>query len=200
MSSETLGEYLRSIRFYIAFMAVFFLFSIAVGYMGMFNSFFENPSKFLKKISSFIDMPHISPWTVFLLFFALIFLNNTLTCFLAIFTGPLIGIFPIFSVFLNGGLIGWFARVYDESVFILILPHGVFEIPAFLISTAIGLRLAREVFKPADERELKVELGRGLYVFVRLIVPLLLIAALIESSLIVISYYVPTIIGNMSAS
>jgi uncharacterized membrane protein SpoIIM required for sporulation len=51
---------------------------------------------------------------------------------------------------------------------------------------AIGLRLAREVFKRKEERQLKMKLGEGLWVYLILILPLLIVAALIESGLIVI--------------
>jgi len=53
-----------------------------------------------------------------------------------------------------------------------------------LISAAIGLRLGREVFRSRDERDLGGEMKRGLWVFLTLIFPLLLIAAIIESALI----------------
>jgi len=62
----------------------------------------------------------------------------------------------------------------------------MFELPAYFFSVAIGLRLAREVFKRKEERQLKMTLGEGLRVYLILIVPLLIIAALIESGLIVI--------------
>ena len=93
--------------------------------------------------------------------------------------------FPMFSAFINGGLLGWFAQEEGLVVFLAISPHGIFEIPAFLLSASIGLRLGREVLKRKGERHLKEVLGDGLRVYLILILPLLLIAALIESALIV---------------
>ena len=69
-------------------------------------------------------------------------------------------------------------------VFLAIVPHGVFELPAYFLSVAIGLKLAREVLKPKLERQLRLQLGDGLRVYLRLILPLLIIAAIIESGLI----------------
>ncbi len=97
--------------------------------------------------------------------------------------------FPMFSAFINGGLLGWFAQEEGLVVFLALSPHGIFEIPAFLFSASIGLRLGREVLKRKGERHLKEVLGDGLRVFLLLILPLLFVAALIESALIVATLF-----------
>lgn len=214
----SLSAYLHSLRFYILFVSVLFVGSIVLGYMGFQSELFSEPMEWIQELSENIkDSTQEYPsWLIFLAFFAVIFLNNSFTCFLVIVLGivlgislmllldwiankiphlaiflkivilaPLIGIFPMFSAFINGGLLGWFAQKEGLIVFLAIVPHGIFELPAFLLSVAIGLRLGREVLKRKSERHLKKELGGGLKVFVILILPLLLIAALIESVLIV---------------
>ncbi len=98
--------------------------------------------------------------------------------------------FPIFSVFLNGGLIGWFAQEESLIIFLAIVPHGMFEIPAFLLSAAIGLKQVQEFFKDKGEGNLEKELGDGLRVYIILVLLLLLIAALIESGLIVAALFI----------
>jgi uncharacterized membrane protein SpoIIM required for sporulation len=122
-----------------------------------------------------------------------IIISITLGLLIIILVLPLLGMFmcgfPIFSAFLNGGLIGWFAHEEGLMVFLLIAPHGVVEIPAFLLSVAIGLKQVREFFKEEGERNLEKELGDGLRVYLILILPLLLIAALIESGLIVAALF-----------
>lgn len=183
----SLSAYLHSLRFYILFVSVLFVGSIVFGYMGFQSEIFSEPLEWIQELSENIkDSTQEYPsWLIFLAFFAVIFLNNAFACFLDIILGPLIGIFPMFSAFINGGLLGWFAQEEGLMVFLAIVPHGIFELPAFLLSAAIGLRLGREVLKRKTERHLKKELGDGLKVFVILILPLLLIAALIESVLIV---------------
>ncbi len=183
----SLREYLYSIRFYILFISVLFIGSIVFGYMGFLSEIFGAPLEWIQQLSENIkDFTQSYPaWIIFLAFFIVIFLNNSFTCFLDIISGPLIGIFPTFSAFINGGLLGWFAKEEGLRVFLAIVPHGIFEIPAFLLSAAIGLRLGREVLKGKGERHLKKELRKGLRVFLILILPLLIIAALIESVLIV---------------
>ncbi len=184
----SVGAYLYSLRFYVLFIVALFVGSAVIGYNGFLNELFSAPLEWIQELSENVkDFSDIYPtWVLFLVFFAVIFLNNAFTCFLDIILGPLIGIFPLFSAFLNGGLIGWFAREEGLIILFAIVPHGLFELPAFFISTAIGLKLGREVLKKKSERHLKDELRKGLRVFFTLIILLLVIAALIESALIVL--------------
>ncbi|MHC1600003.1 MAG: stage II sporulation protein M [Candidatus Methanospirareceae archaeon] len=182
-----LREYLYSLRFYILFVVVLFIGAIALGYMGFLSETFSESFEWLEQLSESVEevTQIYSVWLIFLAFFILIFLNNAFTCFLNILLGPFIGIFPLFSAVINGGLLGWLAQEEGSLVFLTIVPHGMFELPAYFLSVAIGLRLAREVFKRREERQLKMKLGDGLRVYLILIVPLLIVAALIESGLIV---------------
>ena len=182
----TLREYLYSLRFYILFVSAFFVCSAIIGYLGFLNELFRAALEYIQQLSENVkDFSDSYPlWVLFLLFFFVIFLNNSFTCFIDILSGPLAGIVPLFSAFVNGGLVGWFVQQEGGIVLVAIIPHGVFEIPAFLISAAIGLRLGREVFRSRGERDLGGEMKMGLWVFLTLILPLLVIAAIIESALI----------------
>ena len=193
MEEEKLSvrEYLYSIRFYVLLISVVFVGSIIIGYAGFLSEIFNVPLEWIQQLSENLkDSTERYPsWIIFLVFFAVLFLNNSFTCFLDIVLGPLIGIFPLFSAFINGGLLGWFAKEQGLSIFLAIVPHGTFEIPAFLLSAAIGLRLGREVLKRKGDRDVKKELRNGLRVFLAVVLPLLFIAALIESALITASTY-----------
>jgi len=193
MEEEKLSvrEYLYSIRFYILLVSVVFVGSIILGYIGFLSEIFNVPLEWIQQLSGTIEdsTERYPTWIIFLAFFAVLFLNNSFTCFLDIVLGPLIGIFPLFSAFINGGLLGWFAKEQGLSIFLAIVPHGTFEIPAFLLSAAIGLRLGREVLKRKGDRDVKKELRNGLRVFLAVVLPLLFIAALIESALITASTY-----------
>jgi stage II sporulation protein M len=63
-----------------------------------------------------------------------------------------------------------------------ILPHGVFEIPAFIISGALGIVLAQslisEWYNGTDTAEDARKSGR---IFIRYVLPLIAIAAFIEA-------------------
>lgn len=183
--------YLYSIRFYVLLISIVFIGAIIVGYVGFLSEIFNVPLEWIQQLSENLkDSTHEYPqWIIFLAFFAVLFLNNSFTCFLDIILGPLIGIFPLFSAFINGGLLGWFAKEQGLVIFLAIVPHGMFEIPAFLLSAAIGLRLGREVLKRKGDRHLKKELRNGLNVFLAVVLPLLFIAALIESALIVATLF-----------
>ena len=187
-----LREYLYALRFYLVFVCILFGCAVAFGYMGFLSEIFSESLAWLEQLSEGIaDFTQLYPsWLIFIAFFIVIFLNNAFTCFLNILTGPLIGIFPLFSAVINGGLLGWLAHEEGLLVFIAIVPHGIFELPAYFLSVAIGLKLAREVLKPKVERQLRIQLGESLRVYRRLIVPLLLIAAIIESGLITITLFV----------
>ena len=184
----SLSRYVHSIRFYLLFVSIIFIGAIVLGYVGFLSEIFSVQMEGIQELSENIkDFTQSHPsWLIFLVFFIVIFLNNAFTCFLDILLGPLLGIFPMFSAVINGGLLGWFAQEEGLIVFLAIVPHGIFEIPAFLLSAAIGLKLGREVFKRKGERHLKKEFNDGLWVFLHLVLPLLLIAALIESALITI--------------
>ncbi|HID20043.1 MAG TPA: stage II sporulation protein M [Methanophagales archaeon] len=187
----SLREYLYSLRFYVLFVSIIFICAIVIGYNSFLSDVFSAPREWIEELSEgikdFTDL--YPPWLIFMAFFVVIFLNNAFTCFLDILLGPLLGIFPLFSIILNGGLIGWFAHEEGLIVFLAIVPHGMFEIPAFLISAAIGLKLGREALKRKEERHLKDELRNALRVYLILILVLLLIAALIESGLIVAALF-----------
>ena len=185
----SLREYLYSLRFYILFIAILFIGSIALGYIGFFNELFSNQMGELQQLIEWISsITQLYPiWVTFLIYFAVIFLNNAFKCLLNVILGPLLGIFPLFSTFINGGLIGLVVQEWGLIVFLgILLLYGILELSAFLLSASIGLRLGREVLKRKGGRNFKKELRNSLRVFLILILPLLIIAALIESALIAI--------------
>ncbi len=192
--SSSLSEYLYSLRFYILFVSILFISSIILGYVGLFGGTFSRPMSRFQQLREVVeDFAQLYPlWIIFLVAFVLIFLNNILTCFLNIVLGPLLAIAPLASVVFNGGLIGCLAQKEGLIIFIGIIPHGIFEIPALLLSAAVGLRIGRETLKNKEERNLKGELNKGLMVFLVLILPLLLIAAAIESSSFVATLFLFT--------
>jgi len=71
--------------------------------------------------------------------------NNMQSSFLAILLGIFLGIFPLTALVINAYVLGFVASktVALEGFLVLwrLLPHGIFEIPAILISIALGLRI-----------------------------------------------------------
>lgn len=116
-----------------------------------------------------------------------IFLKNGLVSFLMIIFGIFFGIFPIIVLVSNGQILGlvlgWLLPRYDVSYVLLgLLPHGVIEIPCFLISAAIGLRIGKTLIRKIFRKKvsLREELNSGLSFFLRIILLFLFIAAVVE--------------------
>lgn len=123
-----------------------------------------------------------------------IFLQNTVASMAALFGGLLLGTIPFLIVTINGFLIGYIVSSVvaapDSNPFIgfivIILglaPHGIFELPAFLLASAVGLRLGLSYLRSdAKGRRGQVFLGslKNLLWTIPVVVFLLAIAALVE--------------------
>jgi stage II sporulation protein M len=121
--------------------------------------------------------------------FSFIFLNNLKSSFFGMVSGMAFGIFSVIITIINGYFLGFVSMVSvnSEGFFVLwkLFPHGIFELPALFISLGIGLRLGVSLLK---KNENLIELFKGsMKVFFIIVVPLLIIAGLIESSLIIFS-------------
>lgn len=114
-----------------------------------------------------------------------IFANNTWVSLMALVFGIFFGIFPILAMVSNGIILGFVAKqaILTEGIFVLLrlLPHGIFELPAIFISAGLGVKWGFEVFKKDKFRE---NLKKSFKTFFLLVVPLLIVAAIIEGVLI----------------
>jgi len=117
-----------------------------------------------------------------------IFLNNIQSSFIGIIFGIFFGILPIISTIANGFILGFVASlsvsVEGFSILWRLFPHGIFELPAIFISFGLGLKMGTFVFQEKKIESLKNYLYNSLRVFIFIIVPLLIIAAIIEGSLV----------------
>jgi stage II sporulation protein M len=118
-----------------------------------------------------------------------IFLNNALKALLVMVGGIALGILPVIFIFANGAAVGFVLYGSMESrglltALLAILPHGIFELPAILLATSMGLLLGRSSIKKlfgGGDVAIANELTLALKFFVRIVVPLLFIAALVEA-------------------
>ena len=115
--------------------------------------------------------------------FLFIFFNNARVAFLSILLGPSI-IAPYLFIFTNGIIIGAVVRAATPGTLFLLLPHGIFELPAILLSFAYAIKIGRACL--FHRNKLTDAYAEGFIVLVKLILPLLLFAALIESFLITV--------------
>jgi len=120
-----------------------------------------------------------------------IFLNNLQSSFFGVIFGVAFGIFPVLTAVVNGYLLGFVGAVSVEaggiSVLWRILPHGIFELPAIFISLGLGLKLGSFIFQKEKVKSFREYFFNSLRVFFFIVVPLLIIAAIIEGILISLS-------------
>ena len=116
-----------------------------------------------------------------------IFLNNSITGFLAILFGVVLGIFPLIMLLANGGMMGIMFFLSEENevlsaFFTGIFPHGIIEIPVLIFCGAMGIKIGKLVIKKIFKRkgDIKNELISGLKFFFKVLVPLLFLASVIE--------------------
>jgi stage II sporulation protein M len=119
---------------------------------------------------------------------AMIFLNNIQASFFAIVLGAGIGLFPLFASISNGYLLGFVARLAVEEGGILVLwrlvPHGIFELPAIILSIGIGIKLGMNVLLARGWKKFKEDFHEAMRFFLFVIFPLILIAGIIEGILV----------------
>lgn len=120
-----------------------------------------------------------------------IFLNNLKSSFYSMILGFFFGVFPLLSSLSNGYLLGFVSSlsVSENGAFSLwrILPHGIFELPAIFISLGLGLKLGTFMFHKDKYGTFKNFLFNSLKVFVYIVIPLLVVAGIVEGSLIYFS-------------
>ena len=117
-----------------------------------------------------------------------IFSNNLLSGFMGLFFGVILGIFPFFSSAANGFMVGFAASlsVSKEGIFSLwrLFPHGIFELPAIFISFGLGLKLSTFLGYKEKWKTLRKFIEKSVSVYIFVIIPLLVVAAIIEGTLI----------------
>ncbi len=118
-----------------------------------------------------------------------LFLNNIEVCILLFIGGASLGIISLFILGLNGLAIGIITELVSRLkslnfMLAAIVPHGIFEIPSFLLSSALGLIFAQVLLGEyymdpgADAASIFGPLAK---VFLVLVVPLVAIAAIVEA-------------------
>ena len=125
------------------------------------------------------------------LFFNILLQNVTATIFLLI-SGVIVGILPVLAIGSNGfGLGVLFRQAAEVSGYtkaaLKVLPYGVFEIPALLIAASYGLWLGVMVVRRIRGKEsalLRVQLEHAFRRYFAVVFPLLVVAAAIETALI----------------
>lgn len=113
--------------------------------------------------------------------------NNLEACIMLFLGGASFGILTLFILGLNGLVIGSVTEIVSQghsAAFIAaaLLPHGIFEIPAFIIAGALGFCMAQsliaEWYGAGDTGEDARKYAR---LFLLYVLPLISVAALVEA-------------------
>lgn len=123
------------------------------------------------------------------LLFVLILLNNAIKTFFVVLLGFLFGLVPLYFLYINGTILGIVIALLNQKVgsfpiFAGLLPHGVFEIAGFLLATTYGLWLGVKFWQRITKKEPFLPyLKQSMLIFVKIVLPLLFVAAIIEAYL-----------------
>jgi|GEM_PF-897948 len=191
----------RGYRLNCALSLFIFVIGIALGY-----GFWQQEPELVRSLLETVleQLQEISSKMVNLSWFGqalIIFLNNLRVSLLMIFVGSIIPFMPWLVVYSNGMFIGFMAASLGESqaltsgvFFLSLLPHGIFEITAIIISSTVGVVWgARNWLKWLDIRRTTagyIQNMKNALSFLPLILSLLLVAALIE--VLISPHFLPT--------
>lgn len=202
-------DYLFSIKNYILIVTGLFIISLILGFLesaanpetsGDFIEAFKDLAERIKAIEP--------PLLQLIVLFLIIFLNNALKSLAVIILGAGFGIIPLFFVAINGQAIGTVVYIFTEEkgvpyVLAALLPHGIIEIPVILISAGIGVKIGYRAYLSLKEggadfeqglpfaiwfylkkikMDLTPELKQGTGFYLRWLLPMLFLAAMVESS------------------
>lgn len=157
----------------------------------LFGFFIPAPSSISGWIANYIkDIVNETSGFSLMQMISFIFFNNLKSSLAGMIFGIFLGIFSILVALFNGYVLGFVLNESVKANGILVLwklfPHGIFELPAVFISLGLGLRMGVRVLFNKKKGELKKNFYNSLRVFLFVVVPLLIIAAIIESLLIIL--------------
>ncbi|MFC2044971.1 stage II sporulation protein M [Chloroflexota bacterium] len=128
--------------------------------------------------------------------FAFIFVKNVSALLLSLVLSPIFCLVPVVALVSNGWLIGVVSNAVIKEVslgYLLagLLPHGIFELPAFILGEAVALSLGSRVLLALLRKErgnILIDLRKSSR-YLALVLILLLLAAIIEA------YITPLFLG-----
>ncbi|HIH36416.1 MAG TPA: stage II sporulation protein M [Methanocellales archaeon] len=178
--------YLSYLKGYILFVALIFILSTLMGYWYSSSdlAFATQASADIGEMFAIIQGLHP------LIIMAIIFLNNSIKCFIVLLLGIGFGLIPLVFLIYNGFLIGIVVLMTERIegflyVLAAIVPHGIIELPMIFFSAAIGVRLGHDLLNTlmGKKADIKKDFKKGVLFYMHWILPLLFIAAAVETFL-----------------
>ena len=176
-------EYISECRKFIYFITgIFFVFALIGFFVPVPVSIGEKIIEIIRKI--FMETEGMGNFELI----RFIVLNNLQSSFFGMLLGILLWIPTLLFSMLNGYLLGFVASMsVDIEGFVSlwrIFPHGIFELPAVFIALGMGLKIGSFIFQKKKMKSLMDYTEKSFVTFVIVVIPLLIIAAIIEGSLI----------------
>lgn len=176
-------NYLKESKKFIFWIIAIFLF---LGILGFFIPPSEEISKaIMEQLKEIVEKTQGMNAFELILF---IFFNNMKTSFSGMVFGFLFGIIPLIVTLVNGYILGFVSAMSVDldgfSSLLSLLPHGIFELPAVFISLGLGLKFGSFIFQKNALKSFNDFFWNSIRVFILIVLPLLIIAAIIEGSLI----------------
>lgn len=176
MTETFLWSYFRGLRRPLIFAVAIFIVGFVVG--------IAFPHYFFFSIRSILEMGAEALRHGRLNAVVSILAQNLMASYLLVISGVFFGLLPTLALVFNGAVLGAAIRysplVKISHLFLHIAPHGVLEIPAYIICAAIGLHCGQASIQRLGVKEVVSRWHFGTRVFVRVAFPLLVAAAFIE--------------------
>ena len=179
-------QYIKNLKNYC--LIILFLF-LLISFFGFFFPYFFK-EQIIKLITELLEKTKdLGPLELI----SFIIANNIKSAFFGMIFGVFFGIISLGVVVINGYVLGFVIKetvsLEGFSVLFRLVPHGIFELPAVIISLALGLKLGMFLFiykGKNKSKEFLIWLKDSVRVFIFVIIPLLVIAGIIEGILIVL--------------
>ncbi len=180
-----------------ALLTLVFLMSVYYGY----SIAKENPEFYKNYIEQFFSkFKFIKNYSSEMLVLV-IFCNNAIKSLVFMLTGFFFGIAPLVFIAANGFLLGLVLAIKEQSmgifnVLMLIVPHGILEIPAVLLASSQGVVLGYRFYEALFKgKEFRVYVIDSIKFYLKFVLPILLIAAFVE---VYVTPYIASLIFGIS--
>ena len=176
----------KELRYIKISVAIFFLFSTL-----SFFAYSDDPEYFNILIKEFAAKFEFARDFNALQTFLMIFFNNSLIAYFIILLGFFFSLVPIFVLVSNASILGIVLAVAVNQIgwgpsLLALLPHGIIELPALFLASAYGIFLGNKFTKFIFRKEkFMPSFVHANKVYLKVILPLFFLAAIIETILIV---------------
>lgn len=184
---------IKSVRKEIIIVTLLFLSSLYLGYY-VANLYPNLAYKVFDELLSQFKFVRVLPSPLLFLF---IFINNSIKILLTMLLGVMFGIIPLLFIIINGFMVGIVFYVSNMKIgtwttIMLIIPHGVIEIPALILGCSYGLWLGKMLIWKMRGKEVSIVdcIKHIINQYIKIIIPMLIVAALVET-------YVTPFISNI---